>query len=477
MRKAVSAYNFVRVKRDTSGSRVGSYFESYGNLAFSGKLAVADGNVMRVIVSSVRRNDDERFVVSFGVVCKLDVRDRQSIRIVESAVTVNVDLSGDRFTLAVNRKVQTFLLTDSDDFGNVVQHFHRDVAVHLVSRVERSLKGRIHNVADLCGSVDPVSLERDVFGHGSREVVRCRRVAEIPAVEDAVLFFGISRFCYGRVYVDVNGRISVSAVGVKRYDVNEIGRIAERIGIASDNVYFVRVVRIRDNEFDRHNVARVVGIQIEYAAGERVYIIVNRAVRYVRERVHKEYRIGPAGHRSDKRKVEVSVCAVESEGSRSDIFAEGNSVVARPILIVCVRLRRGLNSVKLVRRVYLVDLDARVAELNDIVYRLVDGIGYDLSDVRIRKFRNSDNGRSGVFHALELNGRGVRAFAGSRCRRSSRHSGGDRRRFAGLDVFAVVLAGEGRSRLRYAGPVPCRSVGPVVADSRRRCVGVTVFAA
>ena len=154
----MSAYDLESVKRKAVGSGSGSDTDRHRDLAFTCEFAVADGHVVRVIVLVGRvvlpcrlgvRNVDERVVVSRCVIGELDVRDRQGIRSVVSAVAVDVELSGHGLSLAVYSQVQAFLLTDRDDFGDIVKQFNSDVAVHFVSRVDRFLKRLVPLAADL----------------------------------------------------------------------------------------------------------------------------------------------------------------------------------------------------------------------------------------------------------------------------------------------------------------------------------------
>ena len=348
--ETVSAFNFESVKRESVGSRSGCDANRYGGCSLAREFAVADGHVMRVIVLAGRvvltgrlrvRYVDERIVVSFGVVCELDVIDRQSVRTFVSTVAVNVKLTGDCLAVAFDRQVQTGFLMDDRYFGDIVQYLYRNVARHIVSSVDRFLKSCVHDAVHSGGRFDPVSRQRDIIGHGSFKVVCFSRVAEIPSVEDAVLFFGNSRCCCGRAGIDLLARNGASAVGVKGHGVVDSRSTFKRVIRARDHQFGRMIVALPDDQIDGHRRANVGCRKVEHTAVELAYEIDHVAVSHaVKSRGLKQVDtvIRRFCRRIDERNFVRIIRAVEPERVRRHGLVERYSVIRVPRAVVSLGL-------------------------------------------------------------------------------------------------------------------------------------------
>ena len=193
--------------------------------------------------------------------------------------------SNDLISVRVDRDI--FVCLDRDRGSDYVDRLvvdHRDRRRSSVGDCRYGvLKSRVKNVADLRGRFDPVSSKGDIAGHGSREVVRCRRIAEIPSVEDAVLFFGNSRCCCGRAGIDLLARNGASAVGVKGHGIVDIRSAFKRVIRARDHQFGRMIVALPDDQLDGHLRADIRFRKVEHATVKLADEIDNVAVSHAFE--------------------------------------------------------------------------------------------------------------------------------------------------------------------------------------------------
>ena len=189
-------------QRDVVRSCTRSNTEGNRRLAFTGELAVAHHDVVRVVVLAGRirfacrfgaRYIDERVIVCCRVIGKFYVLNGEGVDIVISSVTVDVELTRDSFAVAVDRQVQPGLLVDHDHFGDVREQGDRNLTVQLMRRINRRLDGlelvSFSAFADLCDRADQmavhvrVALDPNIgIGEVLRKVDKCQICSVLLAI-------------------------------------------------------------------------------------------------------------------------------------------------------------------------------------------------------------------------------------------------------------------------------------------------------
>ena len=169
------------------------------------KGTVADRNVVSVVVFSGGVNlvrslrigqIDEAAIVCSCIMGKVDVLDGQSLSSVDTSVTVDINLTGQRFVSTVDRQVQPGLLVDDSHLGNVIDQRDRHVARRLVGSVQSGLEGLEVCAAD--------SGNTSIFNH-SPETVRIGNGIHIALRQNREVICGgilsAANLCYGRLTV------------------------------------------------------------------------------------------------------------------------------------------------------------------------------------------------------------------------------------------------------------------------------------
>ena len=163
LRKAVPARHGQTGQRDLVCACTGSDTECDRRRSFSGELAVAHRDVVRIVVLVGRirlarclcvRNVDERVIVCCRIIGKLHVLNGQGVCAFISSVAIDVELTRDGLSVAVDRQVQTGFLMDHGDFRHVRKQGNGYVAGHFMRRIKRFLQRGIGNVSDLCDLLD-----------------------------------------------------------------------------------------------------------------------------------------------------------------------------------------------------------------------------------------------------------------------------------------------------------------------------------
>ena len=194
---------------------------------------------------------------------------------------------------------------------------------------------------------------------------------------------------------------------------------AEGVSRAGERVYFGRVVRVRDDQFDRHRPADVILGKIEHAAGERVDYVVYVAVRYVSDRVHEKDRIRSGVIRIYERKVVFSVRSVKSERSAREFSVKRNSVIAGPSAVVSKCLRRGFESREQIRGAEFIDrVSGRRQSAGSVDELFLFGNGSHFIDGGYRKDGNRHFHIVGIIFTFKRDGCRIGADAGLRSRGS-----------------------------------------------------------
>ena len=128
----------------------GSDTDCHRGSSLSGKFAVFNRDIVCVIIFSCRigfarslcaRYVNERIIVRRRIISKLDVLDKKHVSIIISAVSVDIQLTGNGLAVSVKSKVQARFLMDHRYFFDVGKQHNRHIACLFMRRIQGFLEG------------------------------------------------------------------------------------------------------------------------------------------------------------------------------------------------------------------------------------------------------------------------------------------------------------------------------------------------